>query len=100
MHAVMWTFPAIFRIPSKRQKALSKSRQMLGELTDKVWKERKQAGLDGQDPGKSILELLLRAELAGAGNGLGEQEIAAEVRSNLSAAPRFNIHYRLNRSCL
>jgi len=82
VHALMWTFPAILSIPSKRQKALARSRKMLGALTDQVWKERKQAGMDGQDPGKSILELLLQAELAGGSNSLGEQEIAAEVGSH------------------
>lgn len=52
---------------------------MLGEITDKVWGERKQVGQDDQDTGKSIMELLLRAERPGAANTLTQQEIAAEV---------------------
>ncbi|KIJ50613.1 hypothetical protein M422DRAFT_44343 [Sphaerobolus stellatus SS14] len=57
VHAFLCAFPAILRIPSDRQKALSRSRQMLAKITDQVWTERKKAGLDGQDMGKSILEL-------------------------------------------
>lgn len=52
---------------------------MLGEITDKVWKERKEVGQDNQDTGKSIMELLLQAERPGAANTLSQQEIAAEV---------------------
>ena len=57
---------------------------MLAKITDKVWQERKQAAQDLQDMGKSIMELLLRAERPGAANTLGPQEIAAEVSSQLT----------------
>jgi hypothetical protein len=80
VRAFIWAFPAILRIPSKRQQALASSRQMLGKITDQVWAERKQAGQDSQDTGgKSIMELLLRAERPGVANTLTQQEIAAEV---------------------
>ncbi|KAF8588823.1 cytochrome P450 [Ramaria rubella] len=85
IHAFLWAFPAILRIPSKRQKALAKSRQMLGEITDQVWQDRKKAGQDGQDAGKSILELLLQAEHAGSNTNLGPQEIAAEMMTLIFA---------------
>ncbi|KIJ51269.1 hypothetical protein M422DRAFT_158615 [Sphaerobolus stellatus SS14] len=78
VHAFLWAFPAILRIPSDRQKALSRSRQMLAKITDQVWTERKKAGLDGQDMGKSILELLLKAETSGS-NSLEKDQIAAEM---------------------
>lgn len=80
VHAFIWAFPAILRIPSKRQQALAKSRMMLGKITDQVWQERKKAGQsDQEDTGKSILELLLKAERPGAANNLTQQQIAAEV---------------------
>jgi len=80
VHAFLWAFPAILRIPSDRQKALSKSRQTLSKITDQLWTERKKAGLDGQDNGKSILELLLQAENQSNGSSsLTKEQIAAEV---------------------
>jgi hypothetical protein len=77
VRAFLWTFPAILRIPSGRQKALSKSRRMLGKITDQLWTERKNAGQIDQDAGKSIMELLLQAEKGNS--SLGKEEIAAEV---------------------
>ncbi|KAF8499344.1 cytochrome P450 [Gautieria morchelliformis] len=86
VHAFLWAFPAILRIPSKRQQALARSRQMLGKITDQVWEETKQVGQDSQDTGgKSIMELLLRAERPGAANTLSQQEIAAEMMTLIFA---------------
>ncbi|KAF8515319.1 cytochrome P450 [Hysterangium stoloniferum] len=84
VRALLWAFPAILRIPSDRQKALAKSRQTLGTITDRVWTERKNAGQDGQDAGNSILELLLRAEKKGNSN-LSKEEIAAEMMTLIFA---------------
>lgn len=79
VHSLVWAFPSILRIPSSRQKALSKSKHMLAEITNQVWNERKSYGQDSQGSGKSILELLLKAEKSGAASSLSKEQIAAEV---------------------
>ncbi|GJJ08503.1 hypothetical protein Clacol_002721 [Clathrus columnatus] len=84
VHSLIWAFPAILRIPSNRQKALSKSRNMLAEITNKVWAERK-ALSNPQGSGKSILELLLKAEKPGSASNLTKEQIAAEMMTLIFA---------------
>lgn len=92
VHSLLWAFPSILRIPSARQKALSKSRHMLAEITNQVWSERKSSGQDNQSSGKSILDLLSKAEKSGATTNLSEEQIAAEVGFIITSS---NVHMYL-----
>jgi cytochrome P450 len=84
VRAVLFTFPVILRMPIKRIQLLKAARGHLAGITSKVWKDALASGERGET-GKTILELLVRADLARDGENMGEDEISAQIMTLIFA---------------
>ncbi|KAF5377225.1 hypothetical protein D9615_006348 [Tricholomella constricta] len=80
MRALFWIFPSILSI-GKKGEMIRRTKQELGEIASKMWKDAKIAG-DCED--RTLMALMLKADQA-SGQRMNEEEIVSQMRTTISA---------------
>ncbi|KAG6857610.1 hypothetical protein H0H87_010178 [Tephrocybe sp. NHM501043] len=80
MRALFWIFPSILNI-GKKGEMIRRTKQELGDIASKMWREAKIAG---DEQGRTLMDLMLKADRL-SGTGMNEEEIVSQMRTTISA---------------
>ncbi|KAG6919563.1 hypothetical protein DXG01_004226 [Tephrocybe rancida] len=80
IRALFWIFPSILNI-GKKGEMIRRTKQELGDIASRMWRDAKTTG---DEQGKTLMALMLKADKA-VGICMDEEEIVSQMRTTISA---------------